>query len=515
MKIATADEMREIDRLTQTDYDIPADLLMEKAALAALEVMEQTEGGLTGKLVYLCCGRGNNGGDGLALARLLMDKQAQVMVILAAEPGSYTGLAEVNLRRAQRFGVEIVTWESYDKTGLEKADLVVDALLGTGSRGVPRETIARLIVAVNELRKPVYALDLPSGIGVDTGQVNGVAVKAMTTITFGLPQPGLMIYPGAEYAGKVVVASLGFPRPLLENGNLNLSYLTRAEIRTFLPRRKATDHKGANGHLLIIGGSPGMTGAVGLAARGALRSGSGLVTIALRDCFCQEKPTEAILTGWEGLPARMKTCDGIVIGPGMSTAADGRELLIRLLENSRVPLLIDADGLNLLARETDMLKKCGAPVTLTPHPGEMARLTGLEIKEIQSDRLGIARQYAGQWGVVLILKGARTIIALPDGTAYINLTGNEGMATAGTGDVLAGMVGALAVQGVSPGHAAVLGAYLHGLAGDLAAEYGGTAGMIAGDVADHIPEAYRRILGTDYRESQSLLRRCLPLGTLS
>jgi hydroxyethylthiazole kinase-like uncharacterized protein yjeF len=515
MKIATANEMREIDRLTQADYDIPADLLMEKAALAALEVMEQTEGDLTGKRVYLCCGRGNNGGDGLALARLLMDKQAQVTVILAAEPASYTGLAEVNLKRAQRFGVAIVTWKGYDKTGLEKADLVVDALLGTGSRGVPRETIARLIVAVNELKKPVFALDLPSGIGVDTGQVNGVAVKAMTTITFGLPQPGLLIYPGAEYAGKVVVASLGFPRPLLDSGDLNLNYLSRVEVRALLPRRKAAAHKGANGHLLIIGGSPGMTGAVGLAARGALRGGSGLVTIGLRDCVCPEKPTEAILTGWEGLPDRLETYDGIVIGPGMSTAADGRELLIRLLENSRVPLLIDADGLNLLARETDQLKKCGVPLVLTPHPGEMARLTGLEIKEIQSDRLGIARHYAGQWGVVLVLKGARTIIALPDGTAYINLTGNAGMATAGTGDVLAGMAGALAVQGIPHGHAAVLGAYLHGLAGDLAAEDRGPAGMIAGDVADHIPEAYRRILEPDYRESQSLLRRCWPLGTLS
>jgi hydroxyethylthiazole kinase-like uncharacterized protein yjeF len=508
MKVATANEMREIDRLTQTDYGIPADLLMEKAALAALEVIEQSEGDLTGKRICLCCGRGNNGGDGLALARLLLDKQARVTVLLAAEPGRYTGLAEINLKRAQKFGTEIVFWENYDRSALEKADLVVDALLGTGSQGVPRETLARIIAAVNDLRKPVYALDLPSGIGVDTGQVNGVAVKATITIAFGLPQPGLLVYPGAEYAGKVVVASMGFPHPLLAGEALNLNYLTRAEAVALLPRPKATDHKGAKGHLLIIGGSPGMTGAVSLAAGGALRSGSGLVTIGLRDGSCPEKPTEAILTGWDSLAERMGSYAGVVIGPGMGQAADGRELLIQLLQNSRVPLIIDADGLNLLARETEQLNHCGAPVVLTPHPGEMARLTGLAIKEIQSERLSVARRYAGKWGVVLVLKGARTIIAHPDGTAYINLTGNPGMATAGTGDVLAGMIGALTVQGASPGHAAVLGAYLHGLAGDLAAEDRGLSGMIAGDVVEYIPEAYRRILGPEYRESQLILRRC-------
>jgi hydroxyethylthiazole kinase-like uncharacterized protein yjeF len=495
MKIATANEMREIDRLTQTDYGMPADLLMEKAALAALEVMEQSEGSLTGKRIYLCCGRGNNGGDGLALARLLLDKQAQVTVLLTDEPGHYTGLAEVNLKRAQKFGMEIVPWERDDRSGLEKADLLVDALLGTGSQGVPRETLARMIAAVNDTGKPVYALDLPSGIGVDTGQVNGVAVKATITIAFGLPQPGLLVYPGAEYAGKVVVAAMGFPPPLLTSAQLNLNYLTRSEACALLPRRKPTAHKGSNGHLLIIGGSPGMTGAVSLAARAALRSGSGLVTIGLREWSCPEKPTEAILTGWEGLTGRMESYAGIVIGPGMGQAAEGRDLLIHLLENSRVPLIIDADGLNLLAREVERLNHCGAPLILTPHPGEMARLTGLEIKEIQSDRISVARHYAGQWGVVLVLKGARTIIAQPDGAVYINLTGNPGMATAGTGDVLAGMIGALTVQGMSPGRAAVLGAYLHGLAGDLAAEDRGPAGMVAGDVADRIPEAYRRVLG--------------------
>jgi hydroxyethylthiazole kinase-like uncharacterized protein yjeF len=276
---------------------------------------------------------------------------------------------------------------------------------------------------------------------------------------------------------------------------LTVNYLSQAELPEFLPCREPDAHKGSGGHLLVLGGAPGMTGALALTARGALRSGTGLVTAGLRDPWgWTEKPAEVMTVAWPKAMAQLTDYASVVIGPGLSTVSDSTDLLWRLLAGCQAPLVIDADGLNLLATRTEWWSGLRQTVVLTPHPGEMARLTGLTVREIQADRLTVARHYAESWGAVVVLKGARTIIGLPDGVTYINLTGNSGMATAGMGDVLAGMIGGLLAQGLTPAQAAVGGTYLHGLAGDLAVQAKGPIGIVAGDLVEQIPVAYQTVL---------------------
>ncbi|HEY8464908.1 MAG TPA: NAD(P)H-hydrate dehydratase [Bacillota bacterium] len=495
MRVALANEMREIDRQTQEKYRMSGDLLMEQAALAALRVIEADWESLAGKKIYVLCGKGNNGGDGLALARLLRGRRAEVTVVLSGQPAEYSGLAAQNLVRVQQYGAPVVVWTAADGSLFRQADLIIDALLGTGAKGAPREQLAELIKLVNSCRRPVYALDLPSGIAADNGQVSATAVQAVKTITFGLPQPGLLLYPGAEYAGEIVVAPLGFPPALLEDAAIKVNVLTPEEAAQMVPRRSPLAHKGTVGHLLVIGGAPGMTGAVTLAALGALRSGCGLVTAALHTpAAWPEKPVEVMATSWQELMVGPKSYRAAVIGPGMTIAAPGREILFRMLEKAEIPLVLDADALNILAENRELLKRFSQPTVLTPHPGEMSRLTGLPVAAIQADRLAVAGSFAREWQVTVVLKGARTIIAAPDGTCYINLTGNSGMATAGMGDVLAGVIGSLICQGMPVFDAAVLGAYLHGRAGDRAALTGGSAGMIARDLIDELPRARQQLV---------------------
>jgi hydroxyethylthiazole kinase-like uncharacterized protein yjeF len=495
MKVAQAHEMQEIDRLAQEDYGLSGDLLMEKAALAVCEVLERDFQPIRGRKAYIFCGKGNNGGDGLALARLLWERQVVVTVVLAYELVAYSGLAALNLRRAEKFGVPVVAWRQLDQSVIDGADLLVDALLGTGTQGVPRGILSEIIVKLNEWPKPVYALDLPSGVDVDTGQVRQMAVRAAKTITFGLPQPGLLSYPGAAYTGELVIAPIGFPAQLLTGNNLTINYLTPPETPQFLPHRAPDAHKGNGGHLLVVGGAPGLTGAVAITARAALRSGSGLITVGLGDpTVWPEKPAEVMSVAWPEALTRLAGYDVIVVGPGLGVSATSEAILTRLLAESQAPLVIDADGLNILSGQPKRLSCLGRAVVLTPHPGEMARLTGLTVTAIQADRLAVARRYAQEWGVIVVLKGARTIVGFPDGVTYLNLTGNSGMATAGMGDALAGIIGGLIAQGLTPGQAAVGGVYLHGLAGDLAVLAHGPIGFVAGDVVEQIPAAYQRLL---------------------
>lgn len=496
MRVASAEQMKQIDRLTQEDFKLPGMTLMERAALGVLEEMKARFGVLLNKKIYICCGKGNNGGDGLALARLLEEEEAKVKVLLAFDRNQYQGLAQENLVLAEKFEVSTVQWDYFNPEELAQADMIVDALLGTGSTGIPKGIVAEIIEVINQQQKPVIAVDLPSGINVDTGQVPGLAIKAMLTVTFGLPKPGLLCYPGAEFAGDLVIKQIGFPKQLLESAELTTNYPSISEIKSFLPPRPVIAHKGTNGHVLVIGGSLGMTGAVALAGLGALRVGCGLVTAGLRmDLPFTEKPLEIMVVPWPELNHHWGNFQSVVFGPGLSKMEDGESFLYDLLEHEAViPLVIDADGLNLLAGNKKLFKCFKQPVILTPHPGEMARLTGLTVPEIQADRIGVARQFAGEWQVCVVLKGARTIIAAPDGQIYINQTGNPGMATGGTGDILAGMIGGFIAQGVEVFQAGIIGAYFHGLAGDLAAEKLGSRGIIASDLLNEIPMAIKKVL---------------------
>jgi hydroxyethylthiazole kinase-like uncharacterized protein yjeF len=493
MKVAFAEEMKRIDRLTQEKFGVSGLILMERAALAVLDAIKARFGDLSGRKVYLCCGKGNNGGDGLALARLLREEAVETTVVLAFDPKLFQGLAAQNYELAVRFGVRIVLWP---EVNLTEGDLIVDALLGTGAAGIPSGPLAEIIEAINLSGKPVVAIDLPSGVTVDTGQVNGAAVRAEATVTFGLLKPGLLCYPGAEYAGAVILKQVGFAKPLLEDPQLNLNILSATEIKTLLPKRPLTAHKGTNGHLLVVGGSPGMTGAVVLASQAALRSGSGLVTVGLRPGLpFFEKPLEVLVKPWPELEAELESANfqSIVFGPGLSKLEDGQVFLFQLLERVKVPMVIDADGLNLLAGNTNLDHQFKQSLVFTPHPREMSRLTGLSVSAIQADRIGVARHFASEWKVTIVLKGAHTVIAAPDGQTFINPTGNPGMATAGTGDVLAGMIGGLLAQGLDVMKAAVVGTYLHGLAGDRIALERGTAGMIASDLISAIPIVIKKV----------------------
>ncbi len=494
MKIVSAEQMKQIDRLTQEIYGVPGLILMERAALAMLEVMKSQFGELAGKQVFIFCGKGNNGGDGLALARLLRENEAKVTVVPAVDSNLLQGLAHDNLVMVEKFGIRLLEWTNFDVTELNNADILIDALLGIGASGAPSETMAEIIKAINQVNKPVLAVDIPSGINVETGQINEIAVKATVTVTFGLPKPGLICYPGAEYAGNLIVKEIGFPKHLLESDEITTNLLTASDVRCLIPERSQNAHKGSNGHVLVIGGSQGMTGALVLASLGALRAGCGLVTAGLRvDLPFPEKPAEILVSLWPDLIHQWDKFDCIVFGPGLSKMEDGESFLYDMLDKVKAPVLVDADGLNILAGNKKIFKSLKQPLLLTPHPGEMSRLTGLTVSEIQADRIGIARRFAAEWGVQVVLKGARTVIADPNGNIYLNPTGNPGMATGGTGDILAGIIGGLIAQGLTIEAAVKAGTYLHGLAGDLAAAKNGIIGLIAGDLLKEIPAAIKKV----------------------
>jgi NAD(P)H-hydrate epimerase len=351
------------------------------------------------------------------------------------------------------------------------------------------------------------------------------AVRATVTLTFGLPKVGLFLYPGAEYAGEVIVAALGLPASFVDDPALNMSLVTADEVKRALPERRADTHKGDYGHALMLGGSPGLTGAIAMASEAALRAGAGLVTAAVPQGVQQIlalKLTEVMtlaLPEHEGLVAReayevlvrrAQRATALAIGPGLGTGGEVAECLKMLLGHVTCPLLVDADGLRVLAAHADVFRAIfqtgSVPPVLTPHPGEMAGLTGLSVDAVQKYRLDTAREVAQQWNCVVVLKGAHTIVAAPEGTLAINLTGNAGMSTAGTGDVLAGLIAGFLAQGVDPFPAAIAGVYLHGLAGDLGAAEVGMDSLTAGDLLRHIPAAITRIRRGDLAQSGALVR---------
>lgn len=497
MKVASAVEMNRIDRLAQEEYQVPGIILMERAAMAVLQVIEERFA-LASKKVYIFCGKGNNGGDGLALARLMAERSAEVTIVLANQPSLFHGLALENLTIAQKFGLQIIDWENVSQADLQNVDLIVDALLGTGAKGAPSGVLATIISRINETGKPVVSIDIPSGVNVDNGQISGVVVKASVTVTFGLPKPGLLIFPGAEMCGKLVIVPIGFPKQLLESSSLKINWPDEQEIRQLLPKRPATAHKGLTGHVLVIGGAIGMTGAVALCSSGALRAGVGLVTAGIQNPnHFPEKPTEVMTLSWDRSLTFLKKVDAVVIGPGLSVQAASRDLLIELLKNCTVPLVIDADGLNLLAAQAFDWNNIKAPLILTPHPGEMSRLSGISVAHIQENRIDVAHDFAKNYRITLVLKGARSIITDRDENIFINPTGNPGMATAGMGDALAGIIGGLLAQGMDLTEAAVTGTYLHGLAGDLAIEKFGPVGIITTDLLNEYPVAFKKVLGNE------------------
>jgi NAD(P)H-hydrate epimerase len=514
MKIVTRTQMQWLDRQTMTEAHIPGLTLMEHAGAGVVGQMEELFGSLTGRTVTVLCGKGNNGGDGFVVARLLKQKRARIQVVLLAKPADLTGDAKAMYRRLVKLTGTAVVQASPSKEriqGLLRAsDVIVDALLGTGLSSPVTGPYLAAIEAINDAGVPVASVDLPSGIDADTGAILGAAVRASLTVTFGLPKLGLYLGSGMDHAGAVRVVDIGIPRAFVERIDSRIRLLTSEEVHRLLPRRTASSHKGTYGHAGIIAGSVGKTGAAALAAMAALRIGAGLVTVAtpssansaleakLLEAMTAPMPeTEAktlARSGLERLLAFANERSAVAIGPGLTTHPETADLVQALLPRLEKPSVLDADALNALAGHTALLSSCKTAPILTPHPGEMARLDehAASSQAVNADRIGMATRFAQRHGVVLLLKGARTVVANPDGRAAICPTGNPGMATAGTGDVLTGIIAGLLAQRLTAWDAACAGVYLHGLAGDMAAADLGPAGMIAGDLLERIPHAIIR-----------------------
>jgi hydroxyethylthiazole kinase-like uncharacterized protein yjeF len=513
MELVTADEMRLLDRATIESGHASGEMLMERAGLGLVEAMERHYGSLLAMRVLVLCGTGNNGGDGFVAARHLAGRGADVRIGLLGDAGRVSGDARLHFTRLAAAGLraDVVTTEADLERLLvarDEWDFALDALLGTGARGAPEDLIAAGVNALRDLDDAgtfVVAVDMPTGVHADSGAIARRAVRADLTVTFGLPKRGHFLYPGRAFVGALEVVDIGLAPDAVAAASLPVSLATAPAMARLLPARDPRAHKGSVGRVLVVGGSVGLTGAVALAARAALRCGAGYVRAAvprsLNDIL-EGKLTEEMtlpmpetaertlaLAAMELLLARAADSDAVALGSGLSRHHEAAETARRMAAECEHPLVIDADGLNAFEGHADAIGRGPAARILTPHLGEMRRLTGLEPGAIEARRIDVAREWAQRWRSVVVLKGAPTVTASPEGSATVNSSGNPGLATAGTGDVLTGVIVALVAQGLSPYDAARLGAYLHGMAGDLAAGEKGQAGMVAGDVLESLPLA--------------------------
>ena len=534
MKVVTAAEMRQIDRDTIEGIGIPGIVLMETAGSAIVHAIEQHYP--TCQRIGIFAGKGNNGGDGIVIARQLAHAGRDVYLFLVSPEESFSGEAHTNLQIAKRlttsFGLqaapkgglrieEILTDATLEpdssrvsETALNQiasCELLVDAIFGTGLRGAVRDAIATVINTINSLPIPVLSVDLPSGLDADTGQPLGTCIRADRTVTIGLPKRGLLMPPGAELTGKLEVADIGFPAQVVDAQDIKINWTTTTQASEWVPPRPLASHKGTYGRVLVVAGSTGMTGAAALASEAALRVGAGLVTLAtpqhlnpilevlLPEVMTLPLPeTDGGSLASSATPTILefaeKTKSTLAIGPGLSQHPETVALVHQLVRENReqgldLRIVADADGLNALSQAREIISSLGNEAVLTPHPGEMARLTNTPVPTLEADRIRTAQQFASEYGVTLVFKGAPTVTSDANGNVWVNSTGNPGMATGGMGDVLTGIIAGLIAQGLPSERAAALGVYLHGLAGDSVAERLGMHGLTASDVLKAVPEA--------------------------
>ena len=521
MKLLLAEEMRRIDEEAQA-LGLTTEILMERAGRALAEETKKFLGSAAGRRIVVLAGPGNNGGDGLVAARYLHDWGACVAVFLLRRREG-----DENLKLVEERGISAKVLDEEGMEGLRRelsrADAVIDAFFGTGRlRPLEGPVKDALAAAVEEKRRrglKVVAVDLPSGLDADTGAVDPACLPADLTVTMGFPKRGLYSFPGRDYAGKVVVADLGYPEHLWRD--IQIELITPEEVGGLLPLRPRDANKGTFGRVLVVAGSENYIGACYLACMGAVRAGAGLVTLAcprsLKLALAskmaeptyiplpESRPGIAGLQAAEILREWIPRYDALVVGCGLGQDPGTAELLRNLLSEELPPLVIDADGLNILSRSPDWPERLKAPAVLTPHPGEMSRLSGLPISEIQKERIEVAREHARKWGKVVVLKGACTVIASPDGRAKVSPVATAALATGGTGDVLAGIIGALLAQKLDPFDAASCGVYLHGRAGEILEEEMGDAGSAASDLLPLIPRVIRELKSLSGRSRHSPL----------
>ena len=507
LPILTPAEAGTLDRAS-AERGITVETLMENAGWAVARAASALVGRAYGYRAVVVCGKGNNGGDGLVAARHLERWGFGVTVLLPAAPDAFRGAAALSLRRFVDAGGRC----RHSSPGLlarelDRADVVVDAIFGTGFRGSPEGEFGAAIAAVDGAGVPVVAVDIPSGVEGETGAVRSSAVHADVTVTFGALKPGLVFYPGAGHAGRVEIADIGFPPDLLQS---DLSLVERTDVDRLLPEREAEAHKRTVGSVLILAGSRAMTGAGILAATSAYRAGGGLVTLAVpagilpvvegaitEATFLPLPETEegtVAEEAWPILADRLAQVGAAGAGPGLTTHPSTSKLVRRLVAECPVPLVLDADGLNAFAGQGVLLAAHRSPVVLTPHAGEFARLTGVPATEVAEDRVGHARKAAAEFRCTVLLKGSRTVVSDPDGRSTVNATGGPFLATGGTGDVLTGAVAAMLAKKLSGFDAAMAAAFIHGLAGRIAVLREGE-GTMASDVAAQLPAAIAVVRG--------------------
>lgn len=515
MDIVTASEIQAMDRATIQEFGIPGRVLMENAGRGAVRSFLEVFGDLAGRRIGVAAGRGNNGGDGFVMARYLAQRGLDVTVFLLAERQVVGGDAAANLALLDPLGVPVVEVPAADafeslQDQFRQQQVWIDAIFGTGLNAEVRGLHGRVIDFINAGGRPVFAVDIPSGLSADTGQILGRAVRAEATATFAFAKVGHLIYPGAALTGRLFVVDIGIPPRIARRTGPAQHLLTAADLRGTLAPRPADAHKGHCGHVLVIAGGTGKTGAAVMTATAAMRAGAGLVTLGVPASLApsvesrllevmtaplaESRPGtlgEAALTAVEHLYPG-KAC--LAIGPGLGTAEATGRLVRAVVRGCPVPVVIDADALNILAETPQVFDEVRSPLILTPHPGEMARLLGTTTAAVQADRPATVRTLAVRYGACVVLKGARTLVAAPDGTVWINPGGNPGMASGGMGDVLTGIIAGLAAQGYGPEAAARLGVFLHAAAADRLAQCHGPCGFLAGEVMDRLPEAFADLI---------------------
>jgi len=504
MKVAKVDEMKDLDRRAIEEFGISQDLLMENAGQAVYFVMLQ-EFGIEGNKFVILCGVGNNGGDGLVVARKIHSNGGEVKVLLLGDETKFRGAAKKNFEIVSKMPIEISRVNSIDSIIFEVLDaaVIVDAIFGTGLVREVSGLYKDAIQLINESQITVFSVDIPSGINGDTGEVMGAAVKADYTVTFGLPKLGNMLYPGYEYCGKLYASHISFPPALYNFHGIKVAINDPIE----LPERARDTHKGSYGKALFIAGSSGYFGAPYFSALSFLKAGGGLSYLATPisiSPFIASKGSEIVfipqketvigsiaLENKNDLLEFSQTVDMVVLGPGLSLASETQELVGELTPSINKPLLIDGDGITAVTEDLGKIKNRKAPTILTPHLGEMSRITKLEISEINKNKVNVLQRTAKELNAIIILKGAHSLIGYPDGTIFINVSGNPGMATAGSGDILAGTIAAMYGLGLALEDAVRMGVFIHGFSGDVAAVDEGEDGITAQGILDSLPETIK------------------------
>ncbi|MBI4744364.1 MAG: NAD(P)H-hydrate dehydratase [Actinobacteria bacterium] len=513
MQVVTSKEMEQIELASVSQLGISIYDLMEKAGKAVADAVIQKFTDVKNKQIVIVSGKGNNGGDGFVAGRILAKSKAKVNFFLLSSQDELKGEAALAFNSLGDLSskCQVLTPENFEsfKNKVSQADIIIDAIFGFGFKGAVKDFIADVIDVTNDSNAFLVSVDIPSGVEADSGHIHSVCVRADETITFGLSKIGLLLYPGAEHTGKLTVADIGFPPEAISSVDIKAEVIEGKDIKRILPERPPDIHKKKCGQVLVIAGSIGMTGAAVLTAESALRSGAGIVMLgvpkSLNSIF-EQKLTEVMtipldetfnhalgIEAFDQIVELSGSFDVVVIGPGLSLDPSTVLLVRRLIKEINLPIVLDADGLNAMVGEEKKFAKRLAPTIITPHPGELSRLLKTTSDEIQQDRITFVKQAAKEWNVVVVLKGAHTIIGSPDGEIKINITGNSGMATAGTGDVLTGLIGGFLAQKLSPLNASVLGTYLHGLAGDIGVEKTTEYCLVASDLIKYLPKAIKAV----------------------